>query len=71
MGQTPSELRQQAEEARHRLDQDLNRLEYQVRTAFDWRGWYYRRPGLVLAAAFGIATLISFTVSRLFAGARQ
>ena len=43
MGETPDEIRQEVEQVRSRLGQDLNRLEYRVKRTFDWRSQFDRQ----------------------------
>jgi hypothetical protein len=59
MGETPDELRHQVEQARSRLDQDLNQLDYRVKEVTDWRFQFDRHPWIFLGAAFGGALLLS------------
>jgi hypothetical protein len=37
MAETASELKEQVDRARSRLEQDVNSLQYQVRVSLDWR----------------------------------
>jgi hypothetical protein len=58
MGEKPDEIKHEVEQARARLGQDLNQLEFQVRREFDWRVQFDRRPWLFLGVAFGAAFLV-------------
>lgn len=58
MGETPREIELEIEQARNRLGQDLNQLEYRVRQEFDWRVQFERRPWTFLGIAFGAAFLV-------------
>ncbi|HXS97201.1 MAG TPA: hypothetical protein VN736_21540 [Candidatus Limnocylindrales bacterium] len=61
MGESADELKQQVDEARGRLAQDLNSLEYhvksQVRNTFDWRVQFQQHTWQIMAAAFGAGLL--------------
>jgi hypothetical protein len=58
MGETPREIEQEIEQARQRLGQNLNQLEYRVKQEFDWRVQFDRRPYAFLGAAFALAFLL-------------
>jgi hypothetical protein len=62
MGETPDDLKYEVEQARARLGQDLNQLEYRVRRELDWRVWFDRNPWLFVGAAFGIAFLLGLAI---------
>ncbi|PWT85973.1 MAG: hypothetical protein C5B56_13170 [Proteobacteria bacterium] len=62
MGETPDELKYEIEQARARLGQDLNQLEYRVRTELDWRLQFDRRPWLFVGVAFGAAFLLALAL---------
>ena len=72
MGQTPDEIKQQVEQARSRLGQDLNELEYRVKSTTDWRVQFDRHPwpflGAVFAAALFAGLLAGHAESRMRAG---
>ena len=68
MGQTPDDLRHDVERARRRLDEDLNQLEYSVKTELDWRVQFHRHPWMFLGAAFAAAALVGMALS---AGSRS
>lgn len=55
MGETPDDIRQQVEQARARLGQNLNQLEYRVKAELDWRVHFDRHPWLFLGLAFAAA----------------
>jgi hypothetical protein len=59
MGQETDELKRRVDAARSRLHQDINNLEYRVKTETDWRVHYERRPWAFLGAAFGGGLLLS------------
>ncbi len=63
MSQTPDQIRLEVEQAQRRLTQDLNALEYRVKTVTDWRWQYRRHPWAVLGAAFGGAMLLGFLLT--------
>jgi ElaB/YqjD/DUF883 family membrane-anchored ribosome-binding protein len=60
MGETPDDIKNELEQARARLGQDLNRLEYRVRTELDWRVHFDRHPWQFCGAAFGVGLLLGF-----------
>ena len=62
MGEAPDELKRHVEQARSRLDEDLNRLEYRVREATDWHFQFDQHPWIFLGAAFGSALLVSLLI---------
>jgi hypothetical protein len=45
-------------EARERVAESMLALREEVARRTDWRGWVRRRPGLLLAAAFGLGLLL-------------
>lgn len=63
MGETPDDIRHDVERARARLGEDLNQLEYSVKTEMDWRVQFDRHPWAFLGAAFGAAALIGLAIS--------
>jgi len=62
VGETADDLKRQVEEARARLGQDLNELEYRVRTELDWRVQFNRYPWVFVGAAFFFAMLTGFAI---------
>jgi hypothetical protein len=68
MAETANELKERVDQARHRLEQDLNSLEYHVRASLDWRTQYRRAPWVFLGAAFGSALMLGLAFSRMLAG---
>jgi hypothetical protein len=60
MGETTDQIKHEADLARERLAQDLNRLEYRVETLADWRTWFRKNPAAFLGAAFGCALFLAF-----------
>ena len=64
MGETPDEIKQEVEQVRARLGQDLNRLEYQVKRTFDWRTQFDRNPWAFVGTAFGVAFLVGLMIGR-------
>jgi hypothetical protein len=66
MGQTPDDLRNDVVRARARLGEDLNELEYRVKSEVNWRVQYDRHPWAFLGAAFGAAALLGLAVSGVF-----
>jgi ElaB/YqjD/DUF883 family membrane-anchored ribosome-binding protein len=64
MGQTADEIKQEIEQARSRLGQNLNELEYRVKSETDWRVHYDRHPWMFLGAAFAGAMALSMMAGR-------
>ncbi len=62
MGEKPDEIKTQIEQARNRLGQDLNELEYQVRRTTDWRLQFRRHPWAFLGTAFGGALALGWLI---------
>jgi hypothetical protein len=62
MGETPDQIKHEIEQARSRLGQDLNELEYRVRRETDWRVQFRRRPWAFLGAAFGAALVLALII---------
>jgi len=58
MGETPDDIRHEVEQARARLGQDLNQLEYRVRSQVNWRHQFDRHPWAFVGTAFGVAMLV-------------
>ena len=63
MGETTDQVKQEADQARERLVQGLNRLEYRVEALADWHTWFQRYPAFFLGAAFSCALLLGLTVT--------
>ena len=64
MGETTDEIKQEVEQVRARLGQDLNRLEYQVNRTFDWQAQFDRNPWAFVGTAFGLAFLVGLMIGR-------
>ena len=62
MAQTPDEIKSEIEQARSRLGQDLNELQYRVRRTTDWRSQFDRHPWAFLGAAFGGAMALAMMI---------
>ena len=71
MAETPSELKQQVDQARSRLEQDLNSLEYRVRASLDWHEQYRRFPWAFLGAVFAGALMLGVAFSGMLAALRR
>ncbi len=63
MGETADDIKREVEQARARLGQDLNELEYRVRTEFDWRVQFARYPWVFIGAAFVGAMLVGMALT--------
>jgi ElaB/YqjD/DUF883 family membrane-anchored ribosome-binding protein len=71
MAETASELKGQVDQARSRLEQDINNLQYHLRASLNWRTHYERYPWAFLGVAFASALLLGLVFSRmLFTGHR-
>lgn len=64
MGETADDIKRDVEQARARLGQDLNELEYRVRSQFDWRVQLQRHPWVFVGAAFAVAVLVGAATKR-------
>jgi hypothetical protein len=60
MSETPDQIRDEVEQAHRRLAQDLNALEYRVKTVTDWKWQFRRRPWPILGAVFAAALVVGF-----------
>jgi ElaB/YqjD/DUF883 family membrane-anchored ribosome-binding protein len=65
MAETPGELKKQVDQARNRLEQDLNSLQYRVRASLDWREQYRRYPWAFLGMVFTCALMLGMAISAL------
>jgi hypothetical protein len=63
MGESSDEIERHIREIRHDLGNNLNELEYKVKSAFDWRAQFEERPGTMLALAFAGGVLLSGLLS--------
>ncbi len=63
MGETADHLKREVEAARARLGQDLNELQYRVRSEFDWRVQFGRYPWVFLGAAFVGAMVLGMALT--------
>jgi len=63
MGETPDDIKQEIENARHRLGADLNQLEARVKSTMDWRAQFDRNPWAWVGGAFGAAFLIGWMMA--------
>ncbi len=64
MGETPDEIRQEIAQARNRLGQNLNELEYRVKASTNWRAQFDRHPWAFVGAAFAGAMLLGMMTGR-------
>ena len=62
MGERSDEIRTHIDKERERLGESLRELETKVKSTTDWRAYYYKSPGKILAAAFAGGLLISMLV---------
>ena len=63
MGETPNDIRNEVAQARARLGQNLNQLEYRVKEGINWRLQFDRRPWLFCGIAFGLAFLVGLATT--------
>jgi hypothetical protein len=63
MGETPDDIRYGLERARAHLGEDLNALEYSVRSELDWRRQFRRHTWPVLGVAFAVGVLLGLALS--------
>ncbi|HEX8985906.1 MAG TPA: DUF3618 domain-containing protein [Bryobacteraceae bacterium] len=62
MGEKPDQIREEIEQARYRLGQNLNQLEYRVRQTTDWRVQFDRHPWVFAGAAFTGALVFGWMI---------
>jgi hypothetical protein len=62
VGERSDEIRTHIDKERERLGESLRELETKVKSTTDWRAYYYKSPGKILAAAFAGGLLISMLV---------
>jgi hypothetical protein len=62
MGQTTDQLENQIENKREDLKSNLQELETRVKTATDWRHYFAKHTGTMIAAAFGGGVLLATMV---------
>jgi hypothetical protein len=65
MGETTDQVKEEADQARERLAEDLHRLEHRIESLSDWRTWYQRYPAYFVGAAFLGALLLGLALSPL------
>jgi hypothetical protein len=59
MGQTTDEIENQIEDRREDLKSNLQELETRVKTATDWRHYFAKHTGTMIAAAFSGGVLLA------------
>jgi ElaB/YqjD/DUF883 family membrane-anchored ribosome-binding protein len=64
MGEKPDEIKNDIEQARSRLGQNLNELEYRVRSTADWRAHFDKHPWTFMGVAFVGSMLVSMMIAR-------
>lgn len=60
----PVAIQQEIERAREDITRSVLALRERVTLATDWREWVRRRPGITVAAAFGIGFWIGYRSGR-------
>ena len=64
MGERTEQIKHDIEQARSRLGQNLNELEYRVKTTTDWRVQFERHPWAFVGVAFGTAFVLGLILAR-------
>ena len=64
MGQTTDEIENHIETKREDLKSNLQELETRVKSATDWRQYFQKHTGTMVAAAFGGGILLSTMVGK-------
>jgi hypothetical protein len=64
MAETADELERHIQEIRHDLKDNFSELEDKVKSSVDWRAQFDKRPGIMLALAFGGGILLSALLPR-------
>ena len=64
MGETTDQIESHIENKREDLQSNLQELENKVKSATDWRGYFQKYTGTMVAAAFGGGVLISALTAR-------
>ena len=59
MGKTTDEIESDIDSTRQDLKSNLQELETRVKAATDWRGYFRKHSGTMLAAAFGGGVILS------------
>ena len=59
MGETSDQIERHIQETRNDLGDNFSELENKVKTAVDWRAQFEKRPGTMLALAFGGGIVLS------------
>jgi hypothetical protein len=60
MGETADQIRIRIEQARKRLGEDLNTLEYSVKEGTSWRVYFGRNPWAFVGGVCGLVLLAGF-----------
>jgi hypothetical protein len=72
MGETTGEIEAHIASKRQELQSNLEELENRVKAATDWREYYRKYTGTMVAAAFGVGVLVSALVGgSTSAGSRE
>jgi len=64
MGKTTDEIEADIDNTRQDLKSNLQELETRVKAATDWRGYFRKHSGSMLAVAFGGGVLLSSMVGK-------
>ena len=65
MGQTTEQIESHIEHKRADLKSNLQELETRVKSATDWRHYFERHTGTMIAAAFGGGIVLSILIGRM------
>ena len=64
MGETTDQIEHHIENRREDLQSNFQELESKVKSATDWRAYYRKHPGAMVAVAFGGGVLLSVMAAR-------
>jgi hypothetical protein len=64
MGETTDQIEEHIQSKRGELQSNLEELESKVKSAVDWRQYFHKYTGTMVAAAFGAGMLLSAVSKR-------
>lgn len=70
MGQQPEQIERHIYQTRARLQENVEELRSRVRSNFDWRYQFQRRPVALTSAAFGIGLIAALSLGHSLESAR-
>jgi Protein of unknown function (DUF3618) len=59
MGQTTDQITADIQRTRAKLRSNLEELEYKVKSVTDWKQYFQKRPGTMMAVVFGVSAVIA------------